>query len=65
MVIKLEKRGEHLLKLLAAKVLSRAWREGERRATKHKAPGKSWRQDDMTAGNGWEGEGKQRNKRCV
>lgn len=46
MVIKLEKRGERLLKLLAAKVLSRAWREGERRAMKHKAPGKSG--DKMT-----------------
>jgi len=41
MAIKLQKRGEHFLKLVAAKVLSRAWREGERRAMKHKAPGKT------------------------
>lgn len=41
MVIKLQKRGEHLLKLVAAKALSRAWRESERRAMKHKAPGKN------------------------
>lgn len=41
MVVKLQKRGVHLLKLVTAKVLSRAWREGERRAMKHKAPGKN------------------------
>lgn len=41
MVIKLPKRGDHLLKLVAVKVLSRAWREGEWRAMKHKAPGKN------------------------
>lgn len=37
MVIKLQKRGE----VVAAKVLSRAWRQGKRRAMKHKAPGKN------------------------
>lgn len=41
MVPELQERGELLLKLVAAKVLSRAWREGGRRAMKQKTPGKT------------------------
>lgn len=60
MIVKLQNEGEHLLQLSAAGVLSRTWREGERKAMKHKASGKNW--DRMTWQQVMTGKGKESNE---